>query len=178
MKKQYAILLVVVVVVIGVIVLGGLGAPARQNPAGPAPANATPTPTQLARVILATPEKINVEVGPDEPQIFMLEPEDGAQIDSPFYLRIGTSNLKIPLVSAIVHVNINAPCLAAGETIPEDEQHVSFPVGHWGEPNFALPEGKFRLCLQVSNSQHIALAGPGLTRIIDVEILPAIVPND
>lgn len=173
MKKQYVILLVVVVVVAaGIVVLGGLGAPARQKPNGPAPANATPTPIQLTRVMPATPEKINAEVGPDEPQIFMLEPDDGSSTSSPFYLRIGASNFKIPLLSAIVHVNLNAPCSAAGEEIPEDAQHISLPLGTWAEPNFNLPVGRYRLCIQVSNAQNVALAGPGMTRIIDLEIVP------
>ncbi len=172
MKKQYVILLVVVVVIVGVIVLGSLGAPASQRPNGPAPADATPTPIQSTRGVLATPEKINAEVGPDEPQIFMLEPDDGASTSSPFYLRIGASNFKIPLLSAIVHVNLNAPCSAAGEEIPEDAQHISLPLGKWAVPNFTLPAGRYRLCIQVSNAQNVALAGPGMTRIIDLEIVP------
>jgi len=175
MKKLYAILLLVVVVVVavGIIVLGGRGAPAPQNPKGLLPAAATPTPAKSPRVSLPTPEKINAEVGPNDPQIFMLEPQDGVRINSPFYLRIGVSNLKVPLLSAIVHVNINAPCIAAGKTIPADEQHVSLPMGQWGEPRFVLPEGKLRLCIQVSDSQNVALEGPGMTRIIDIEILAA-----
>jgi len=175
MKKQYAIVLAVVVVVVavGIIVVGGLGAPASQNPTGPAPAGATPTPAKSPRVILPTPEKINAEVGPNDPQIFMLEPQDGVRIDSPFYLRIGVSNLKVPLLSATVHVNIDAPCFAAGETIPADEQHVSLPMGKWGDPRFVLPEGTHRLCIQAADSQNVALEGPGMTRIIDVEILPS-----
>jgi hypothetical protein len=172
MKKQYVILLVVVVVVIvGIVVLSGRGATGPQNPTGPA--NATSTPAEsVAPIVLSTPEKTNAEVGPDEPRIFMLEPQDGARTESPFYLRVGTANLKVPLLSAIVHVNINAPCLPAGQTIPEDAQHVSLPGGQWGEPRFTLPAGKLRLCIQVSDSQNVALEGPGLTRIIDVEILP------
>jgi len=173
MKKHYLIP-VLVVVAVGLVVLSGCGAPAPQNPNGPASADATPTPAQMPRIVLATPEKINVEVGADEPQIFMLEPQDGVKINSPFYLRVGTSNLKIPILSAIVHVNLDAPCLAAGETIPEDAQHVRLPMGQWGEPRFALPAGQHRLCIQVADSQNVALDGPGLRRIIDVEILPAL----
>jgi len=173
MKKQYVIVLVVVaIVVFGIVALSSLSAQSPQNLTGPASADATPTPVQSPRVILATPEKINAEVGPNDPQIFMLEPQDGVKINSPFYLRIGVSNLKVPLLSATVHVNINAPCIAAGETIPEDEQHVSLPTGHWGEPRFNLPPGKIRLCIQAADSQNVALEGPGMTRIIDVEIVP------
>ena len=48
-------------------------APARpMRHAGPAPARH-----------LATPEKINVEVGPNDPQIFMLEPQDGSSHGQP-----------------------------------------------------------------------------------------------
>ena len=161
------------VLVAGLIVLSGCGAPAPQNPADPPATAGTSTPAQPMRPNLATPEKINVEVGPDEPQIFMLEPEDGDALNSPFFLRIGAANLQVPLLSASVRISLNAPCLAAGETFTEDEQHFSLPVGEWSEPRFTLPAGKYRLCIQVSDSQDVILEGPGLTRIIDVEVLPS-----
>jgi hypothetical protein len=172
MKKEH-LTPVLAVMVAGLMVLSACGAPAPQNPNNPAPADVTPTPAQPARVGLSTPEKVNVEVGPDEPQIFMLEPEDGDTVNSPFFLRIGTANLQVPLLSATVHISIDAPCLAAGETFTKDEQHFSLPVGKWSEPRFALPDGNHRLCIQVSDSQNTLLAGPGLTRIIDLEVLPA-----
>ena len=181
MKKQYVVVIgvIAVVVLVGIVVLSGPGATAPRGPNGPAPANATATPANsLTSANLPTPEKINAEVGPDDPQIFMMEPVDGARVHSPFYLRVGAANLKVPLLSAIVHININAPCIAAGETIPEDAQHMSFPVGKWGEPRFALPAGQYRLCIQVSDSQNVALEGPGLTRIIDVQILPSPPPSE
>jgi hypothetical protein len=179
MKKQYVILAVVVVVIGGIIVLSGLGATAPKKTNGPVPADATPTLAEsVAPFVLATPEKINVEVAADEPQIFMLEPQDGVKIHSPFYLRVGTSNLKIPMLSATLHINLDAPCLPAGETILEDTQHLSLPIGKWGEPRFKLPEGQHRLCIQVADSENVALDGPGLRRMIDVEILPALPTTD
>lgn len=175
MKKQYVILLVVVAVIVvgGLVVLSGPGATAPKGPNGPAPANTTPTPVNsVAAAVLPTPEKINAEVGPNDPQIFMLEPEDGARVHSPFYLRVGAANLKTPLLSTIVHININAPCIAAGETIPKDAQHVSFPIGKWGESRFNLPVGKYRLCVQAADSQNVALEGPAMTRVTDLEVIP------
>jgi hypothetical protein len=169
MKKES---LTLAVLVAGLIVLSGCGAPAPQNAAGPWGAGGTPTPAQLMRANLATPEKINVEVGPGEPQIFVLEPEDDDAVNSPFFLRIGTANLPVPLLSAIAHISINAPCLVAGQTFTEDELHFSLPVGKWSEPRFTLPAGQYRLCIQVSDSQNVILEGPGLTRIIDIEVLP------
>jgi hypothetical protein len=55
--------------------------------------------------------------------------------------------------------------------IKQDAQHVSFPVGKMEDPRFKLPVGKHRLCIQASNRDHIALDGPGLRRVYDIEVV-------
>jgi hypothetical protein len=117
-----------------------------------------------------TAEKINVEVGPNDPQIFMLEPQDESTLESPFFLRVGVSNFPIPISSVRIHVALDAICTPPGNPIPEDAQHVSLPRGVLQEPRFALPAGQHRLCIQASNQDDIALDGPGLTRVIDLTI--------
>jgi hypothetical protein len=146
------------------------GSPAPQPPAGTNANDAANAPATEGPPPEATPEKINVEVGPNEPQIFMLEPQDGSAIDSPFFLRVGVSNFVIPISNAKIHVAINMACTPAGQTIPEDAQHISLPLGVMEDSRFNLPLGQHRLCIQASNQNDIALQGPGMTRIIDVTI--------
>jgi hypothetical protein len=146
------------------------GSPAPQQPTGP---NANGTTNAQATNALppeATPEKINAEVGPNEPQIFMLEPQDGSRMDSPFFLRIGVSNFAIPISQMKIHIAINQACTPAGQTIPKDERHLSLPLGVMDDARFNLPLGQHRLCIQASNQNDIALEGPGMTRMIDVAI--------
>ncbi|NTU64876.1 MAG: hypothetical protein HGB05_16115 [Chloroflexi bacterium] len=146
----------------------GCGSPAPQPPAqpgGPTSAAAANGPAPAA-----TPEKNNAEVGPNEAQIFMLEPQDGSALDSPFFLRVGVSNFKIPISSLRIHVAIDAACTPPGGTIPEDAQHISLPQGSLVNPRFELPLGAHRLCVQASNQDNIALQGPGMARVIDVTI--------
>jgi hypothetical protein len=159
-------------------VLIACGSPAPQQPAGPQASGATDAPAPNAPPPEATPEKINVEVGPSEPQIFMLEPQDGSAMDSPFFLRVGVSNFVIPLNYVKIHVAVNKACTPAGQIIPEDEQHISLPLGVMENARFTLPLGQHRLCIQASNQNDIALDGPGMTRMIDVTIQAVDEPLD
>jgi hypothetical protein len=135
------------------------GSPAPQQPANPAAVPAV--------------EKNNVEVGADDPQIYLLEPEeDGSIVTSPFNLRVGVANLKIPIQDMTIHIAIDAACAPAGEVINPDAQHISLPRGKMEEPRFNLPVGKHRLCIQVSGRDNVALEGPGLTRVYDIEVVP------
>jgi hypothetical protein len=141
-------------------------APAPQAPAQPnaaAPATNAPAP-------VATTAKNPVDIGPNEAQIFMLEPQDGSALNSPFYLRVGVSNFKIPISYLRLHVAIDAACTPAGQPVPEDAQHVSLPQGVLENPRFNLTLGQHRLCIQASNQDNIALDGPGMTRVIDVNV--------
>jgi hypothetical protein len=144
------------------VLLIGCGSPAPQAPAQSSEL------TGAAPAAVATAEKNNVEVGPNEPQILLLEPEDGSNVTSPFFLRVGVSNFKIPIGSVKIHVAIDATCTPAGQTILEDAQHVSLPQGVLQNSRFQLPLGQHRLCIQATNPDDIVLQGPGMTRVVDV----------
>jgi hypothetical protein len=152
--------------------LAACGSPAPQPPGGPNVVGTAGAPAANGPAPQATAEKINVEVGPNDPQIFMLEPQDGSQVSSPIYLRIGVSNFPIPISSVGIHVAIDTGCAPAGEKIPQDAQHVSLPVGTLENSRFELPLGQHRLCIQAASQDDIALEGPGMSRVIDLEIVP------
>jgi hypothetical protein len=150
--------------------LAACGSPAPQPPGGSGVTGTTSAPAAAGAAPLPTAEKINVEVGPNDPQIFMLEPQDGSVVDSPFFLRVGVSNFVIPISELKIHVAVDAACTPAGQVIPTDAQHLSLPQGVTEDARFGLPLGQHRLCIQASNPENIALAGPGMTRVIDVTI--------
>jgi hypothetical protein len=147
--------------------LAACGSPAPRPPGGP---GVTGAPAATGAAPLPAAEKTNVEVGPNDPQIFMLEPQDGSVVDSPFFLRVGVSNFVIPISELKIHVAVDAACTPAGQVIPTDAQHLSLPQGVTEDARFGLPLGQHRLCIQASNPENIALAGPGMTRVVDVTI--------
>ncbi len=152
--------------------LAACGSPAPQPPGGPN-VNGTPNaPSVNAPSALTTAAKNNVEVGPNDPQIFMLDPLDGSSLSSPIFLRVGVANFPIPVSSVKIHVAIDATCAQPGETVPEDAQHVSLPLGSLENSRFDLPVGQHRLCIQASNRDNIALDGPGMARVIDLDVVP------
>ncbi|HTP11497.1 MAG TPA: hypothetical protein VMP08_24760 [Anaerolineae bacterium] len=164
--------IIVVVIVIGVIAALVI-AFAAQSPARPTGPNANGTanaPNANTLPRQATPEKINAEVGPNDPQIYMLEPQDGSKLDSPFFLRIGVSNFPIPISAVKIHVAVDLACTPAGEVVPKDDQHISLPLGVMENSRFALPLGPHRLCIQASTQDDKAMEGPGMTHMIDVII--------
>jgi hypothetical protein len=153
-------------------ILAACGSPAPQPPGGPN-ANGTPNANGVnAPAALPTGEKTNVELGPNDPQIFMLEPLDGSSLSGPIFLRVGVANFPIPISGVKIHVAIDAACAQPGETVPEDAQHVSLPLGTLENSRFDLPVGQHRLCIQASNRDNIALDGPGMMRVIDLDIVP------
>ena len=152
--------------------LAACGSPAPQPPSGPHVSGTTSAPAVNGPAPLTTAEKINVEAGPNDPQILMLEPQDGSQVSSPIYLRIGVSNFPIPISSVGIHVAIDAACSPAGEEVPEDAQHISLPIGQLETSRFDLPVGQHRLCIQASDQNNIALEGSAMTRVIDLDIVP------
>ena len=140
--------------------LAACGRPAPQPPGVPNTSATTAAPEVNGPAPLATAEKINVEVGPNDPQIFMLEPPDGSSLDSPIYLRIGVSNFPIPISNVGIHVAIDATCAQPGATIPEDAQHVSLPVGQLENSRFELSAGQHRLCIQAANQNNSTATNP------------------
>ncbi len=172
MTRRRLILIVVVLGVIAILVVAFGSQPYRQ-PTGPNASGATGVPVGSGATPLPTAEKINVQVGPNDPQIFMLEPQDGSRLSSPFFLRIGIDNFLIPVSNVGIHIAIDATCTQPGDTLPPDDaQHVSLPIGQLANPRFDLPVGTHRLCIQASNQNNIALQGPAMMRVIDLEIVP------
>lgn len=82
---------------------------------------------------------------------------------SPFKVKVDVANFVLtPSGRSLdgeghLHVIVDQPCIASGETIPNDAQHLH--VGN-GRPEVLvdLEPGTHRLCVQLSDGFHSALA--------------------
>ena len=124
-------------------------------------------PPLLAACAVATPGTA--------PRVFFTSPADGATVSSPVHVTLGAEHFTVEPAGAIkpgaghLHIAVDAPCLAAGSTIPKDAQHL-----HYGQAQLAadleLTPGKHTLCLQAADGAHTALAGAGLTQQITLTV--------
>lgn len=64
------------------------------------------------------------------------------------------------------HVIADAGCVAAGNPVPVDADHVHFGAGQ-SEGTIYLSPGRHGLCLQVADGAHVAL---GITDMIEVQV--------
>jgi hypothetical protein len=155
---------VIVLIVLVMVIVSSAGPQTPQRP-GPQQPAVNDQPTKPP-----TPLKPNVTVSPDEPQIIILEPSDGAFVTPLVSLRLGAANFLIPLREVVIHIAIDAACVAPGEIIPEDEIYRRFDQGLFQAPALTLSAGPHRLCIQASSTNDIALDGAGMVRVIDVTV--------
>lgn len=107
---------------------------------------------------------ITVEQAIDtEPRVFFIEPTDGATVTAPISVTMGVANFTLEPAGGVqpnaghLHIMIDTPCVAVGETIPRDETHLHFGLGQ-SEAVLMLEPGLHTLCLQAADGIHTALA--------------------
>jgi hypothetical protein len=127
-----------------------------------------------------------VTVAPEpsnEPRIFFTNIEDGDTVSSPVSLKWSSENFTIepygdvdqgPIVregAGHLHIIIDAPCIAAGETIrnPSDGSQIHYLLGQT-ETELALTPGEHRLCLQAGDGAHTALPGDSMRQVISIHV--------
>jgi hypothetical protein len=112
-----------------------------------------------------------------EPLVRFREPANNASVSSPVRVVMSAENFTVePAGDGTVHegaghlhVMVNTPCIAAGQTIPKDETHLHFGDGST-ETELDLPAGEHTLCLQAADGAHTALSGEGMTHTITVTV--------
>lgn len=115
--------------------------------------------------------------GGSEPSVRFTEPRDGASVAAPVRIVMAAENFTVePAGDGAVHdgaghlhIMVNTPCIAAGQTIPKDETHLHFGDGST-ETELALESGTHTLCLQSADGAHTALPGEGMTHTISVTV--------
>jgi hypothetical protein len=111
----------------------------------------------------------------DTPSVAFLEPANDAQVTSPVTVKLAAYNFTVEPAGVVhpdaghLHVMVDVPCLAAGEVIPKDAQHVHLGMGQT-ETQLTLVPGPHTLCLQAGDGEHHALP---ITRQLTLTVLPA-----
>ena len=110
----------------------------------------------------------------NSPSVAFVAPANDAQVTSPVTVQLAAYNFTVEPAGAVhpnaghLHVMIDVPCLAPGEVIPKDAQHVHLGQGQL-ETQLTLAPGPHTLCLQAADGEHHALA---ITRQLTLTVLP------
>ena len=105
---------------------------------------------------------ITVTASSTEPRVFFTAPTDGATVTGTVTFRMDAQNFVIEPAGIAqegaghFHLMVDTACIAAGETIPRDGQHIHLGNGQ-KEFSVALPVGQHTVCLQAGNGVHQAL---------------------
>ncbi len=110
------------------------------------------------------------------PRVFFVEPADGAEVTSPVTVKFGAEEFTVePAGEAVkpahghLHVMVDTDCIPAAQGIPNDETHLHYGKAQM-EAEIELSPGEHTLCLQAADSNHVALAGEGMTHVITVKV--------
>lgn len=100
---------------------------------------------------------------------------DGASVSSPLTVKMAAENFTVEPAGEVkaghghLHIVVDGDCIAAGQVIPKDEQHLHYGQGQV-ETTLELAAGSHTLCLQAADGAHVALPGDGLTQKIGVTV--------
>lgn len=114
-----------------------------------------------AHTALDLTDEITITVD-DSPSVAFVEPANGTSVTSPVVLKLATFNFTVEPAGEVhagaghLHVMVDVPCLAPGEPIPKDDQHVHLGMGQT-ETELTLAPGEHTLCLQAGDGVHTAL---------------------
>jgi hypothetical protein len=109
-------------------------------------------------------------------RVYFVEPQDQATVSSPLQVRLGADNFAVEPAGEVregvghLHILVDTACIAPGQGIPKDDQHLHYGKGQL-EAELDLSPGEHTLCLQAANGSHIALEGAGMTQSIQVTVV-------
>jgi hypothetical protein len=109
------------------------------------------------------------------PQVFFVEPVDGASLTTPVKVTMGAEAFNIEPAGEVragyghLHIMVDTACLPAGQVIPKDDAHLHFGDGQM-QAQLALALGAHRLCLQAADGAHTALDGDGMRQEITITV--------
>ena len=97
--------------------------------------------------------------------VSLLEPADGATVGTTFKVRFGVKGMAVAPAGDIIkdsghnHLLINRMPVAAGESVPFDDNHKHFGAGQT-EAMITLPPGQYKLTSQFANGAHQSYGAP------------------
>ena len=121
----------------------------------------------------AEPAAPTASEGDGQPRVFFVEPEEGAEVDSPVRFVFGAENFAIEPVgdgaihegAGHYHVGLDTECLEPGVVIPQAAPWVHFGDGS-SEFTSQFEPGEHTVCLQIGDGEHRTLADPGLSATV------------
>jgi hypothetical protein len=99
------------------------------------------------------------------PSVSLLEPADGATVETTFKVRFGVQGMAVAPAGHIVagsghnHLLIDQMPVAQGTSVPFDDQHKHFGAGQT-EAMITLPPGQYKLTSQFANGAHQSYGAP------------------
>ena len=97
--------------------------------------------------------------------VSLLEPVNGATVGTTFKVRFGVQGMAVAAAGDIVkdsghnHLLINRMPVAAGASVPFDDNHRHFGAGQT-EAMITLPPGQYKLTSQFANGAHQSYGAP------------------
>ena len=109
------------------------------------------------------------------PRVSFASPADGATVSSPAHVVLTAENFTIEPAGEVkagaghLHIMVDTGCIAAGEVITKDDQHLHYGQGQL-EADLELAPGTHTLCLQAADGAHTALSEDGLKQTITITV--------
>ncbi|MEM1437751.1 MAG: DUF4399 domain-containing protein [Pseudomonadota bacterium] len=139
-----------------------------KDPAPEATPAAAPEPATAAPALPRTP-------APEGARAFIIAPEDGATVSSPFTVEFGAENITVIAAgdntpgSGHHHLLINAPLPDFGLPIPKSDQYVHFGGGQT-ETALTLEPGQYELRLLFGDHLHIPHDPPVYSEVVTITV--------
>jgi hypothetical protein len=108
-------------------------------------------------------------------RVFFTGPSSGATVSSPVHVTWSAENFTVEPAGEVkagaghLHVMVDTDCMPAGQIVPKDDTHVHYGQGQL-EADLELAPGPHTLCLQAADGAHTALAGEGMTQVINITV--------
>jgi hypothetical protein len=131
-------------------------------------------PVHFLRLSALLPLVLAACAGP-APRVSFSSPADGATVASPVHVKLTAENFIVEPAGAVktgaghLHIMVDTACIAPGQTIPKDAQHLHFGQAQL-EADLELAPGAHTLCLQAADGAHMGLSGEGLTQTINITV--------
>lgn len=112
----------------------------------------------------------------EAPQVFFVEPKDGAIVSSPVHVVFGLKGMKVlpagkdltDKTSGHHHLIVDGSPVQEGQVVPADASHVHFGKGQT-ETDLKLTPGKHRLTLQFADGAHLSY-GEALSASVEITV--------
>ncbi|MCC6190423.1 MAG: DUF4399 domain-containing protein [Anaerolineales bacterium] len=102
-------------------------------------------------------------------------PADGSTVSGPVHVTFAAESFTVEPAGEVkagaghLHIMVDTDCLTAGTVIPNDETHLHYGKAQL-EAELDLAPGPHTLCLQAADGAHTALAGEGMTHVIEITV--------